>query len=87
MVLLLAPPEAKGLGGDRVGMLLLSQELVYGGYLSGRELLIIQLLEDIIASLYRILVGCAVYLRVIWVVPYGVAVPCHEVGCGQCFVP
>ena len=83
----IAPPEARGLGGARVGMLLLSQELVYVGYLTGRELLVIQLLEDIIASLYRIVVGCAVYLRAVQMVPYGIAVTCHKVGCKPCVVP
>ena len=87
VVFFLAPPEAMGLGGVRVGMLLLSQELLYVGYLPGREHLTMQLLEDIIASLYRILVGCAVYLRAVRMVPYGIAVLCHEVGCGPCFVP
>ena len=53
----------------------------------GRELLVIQLLEDIIASLYRIAVGCAVYLRAVRMVPHGITVSCHKVGCKPCFVP
>ena len=68
-------------------MLLLSTELVYVGYLPGRELLIVQLLEDVLAPLYRVSVGCSVYLRAVWVVPYGVAVSCHKEGREQCFVP
>ena len=34
VVFVLAPPEAKGLGGGRVGLLFLPQELAYVGYLS-----------------------------------------------------
>ena len=83
MVFVLALLGGGALVGVRVGMLLLSEELVYVGYLPGRELLIIQLPEDVLAPLHRISVGCLVYLHVVWVVPYGVAVPCQEVGRGQ----